>query len=111
MKPYILKNKAFLDYFSKLSNKNRYNIIPSLSREEVNTISEVCKNFLKKNLSTCPKIIKKLKPSKREIHSLSLKSTPLYKKKQILRTRSGGGILSVLLPLATSVLGSLFSRK
>ena len=111
MKPYIVKNKAFLEYFSKLPNKNRRNIIPTLNRDQLNTISEICKKFLKKNLTSCPKIIKKLKPAKKEIHSLTLKTTPLYKKKKILQSRSGGAILSVLLPIAASVIGSLLSRK
>ena len=61
MKPYIVKNKEFLEYFSKLPNKSRRNIIPALKREQLNTISEICKNFLRKNLTSCPKIIKKTK--------------------------------------------------
>ena len=47
----------------------------------------------------------------KEIKSISLKTTPLYKKKKILQSRSGGAILSVLIPLAASLIGSLISRK
>ena len=111
MKPYIVKNKEFLQYFSKLSPKNKIQIIPSLKREELNTISEICKNFLTQNLTTCPKVIKKLKPYKKDIKKFSLKTTPQYKKKKILQSRSGGAIFSVLLPIAASLIGSLIARK
>ena len=111
MKPYIVKNNEFLKYFSKLPQRNKIQLIPTLNRNQLNTISEICKNFLSKNLTTCPKIIRKVKPSKKEIKSVSLKTTPLYKKKKILQSRSGGAILSVLIPLAASLIGSLISRK
>ena len=112
MKPYIVKNNEFLKYFSKLPQRNKIHLIPTLNRNQLNTISEICKNFLSKNLTTCPKIIRKVKPSKKkEIKSVSLKTTPLYKKKKILQSRSGGAILSVLIPLAASLIGSLISRK
>ena len=110
MKPYIVKNNEFLKYFLKLPQRNKIHLIPTLNRNQLNTISEICKNFLSKNLTTCPKIIK-VKPSKKEIKFISLKTTPLYKKKKILQSGSGGAILSVLIPLAASLIGSLISRK
>ena len=61
MKPYIIKNNEFLKYFSKLPQKNKIHLIPTLNKDQLNTISEICKNFLKKNLTTCPKIKKKSK--------------------------------------------------
>ena len=48
MKPYIIKNNEFLKYFSKLPQKNKIHLIPTLNRDQLNTISEICKNFLKK---------------------------------------------------------------
>ena len=112
MKPYIIKNNEFLKYFSNLPQKNKIHLIPTLNRGQLNTISEICKNFLRKNLTTCPKIIKKkVKPSQKEIKAISLKTTPLYKKKKNLQSRSGGAILSILLPLAASLIGSLITRR
>ena len=111
MKPYIVKNKEFLRFFTQLSPKNKQNIIPALKKEQINTISEICKNFLKRNLTQDPKIILKLKPAKKEIKSISLKLIPLYKKKKILQSRRGGAILSVLLPLAATLITSLITRK
>ena len=111
MKPYIVKHKEFLDFFVNLPSKSKRHLIPALNRGQVNTISEICKNFLNHTLTSDPKIIKKVKPAKKEINVVSLKKTPLYKKKKILQSRKGGAILSVLLPLAASLFTSLFTRK
>ena len=110
MKPYIIKHKEFLKFFSNLPPKSRSHLIPALDKEQINTISEICKNFLNRKLTQDPKIIKKVKTAKNEIKAISLKKIPQYKKKKILKTRRGGAILSVLLPLAASLIGSLFSK-
>ena len=110
MKPYILTNNEFLNFFSKLPLKSKQQLIPTLNRGEINTTSEVCKNFLSKNLTKCPRIIRKVKSAKREIKAISLKSVPLYRKKKILQSRSGGALLSILLPLAATLLGSLIRK-
>ena len=110
MKPYLIKQKEFLNFFNNLPPKSKNRLIPVLSKDQLNTVSEICKNFLKRNLSQDPKVIRKVKSSKKEIKAISLKSTPLYKKKKILQTRRGGAILSVLLPLAASLITSLFSK-
>ena len=112
MKPYIVKNNEFLKYFSQLPQNNKIHLIPTLNRDQLNTISEICKNFLVINLTTCPKIIRKVKPSQKEIKAIALKKTPLYKKeKKNVQSRSGGAILSVLLPLAASLIGSLITKR
>ena len=110
MKPYIIQNKEFVDFFGKLSPRKKQKLIPVLSKDQVNTISEICKNFLKRNLTENPNVIKKLRRSQKEIKTVALKTIPLYKKKKILQTRKGGAILSVLLPLAASIVTSLLAR-
>ena len=84
--------------------------MPTLNKDQLNTISEICKNFLKKKINNLPQN-NKVKPSQKEIKSISLKTTPLYKKKKIIQSRAGGAILSVLLPLAASLIGSLITRR
>ena len=114
MKPYIVKNNEFLRYFSKLPSQKQKHLIPTLNTNQLNTISEICKNFLKKNLTTCPKTIQQVKPSQKQIKAIALKKKkkkPLYKKKKILQSRSDGAILSVLLPLAASLIGSLITKR
>ena len=82
MKPYIIKKSEFLKYFSKLPQRNKIQLILALNRNQLNTISEICKNFLSKNLTTCPKIIRQVKPSKKEIKSVSLKQLYYIKRKK-----------------------------
>ena len=111
MKPYIIRHKDFLSYFINLSPKQQKQVIPTLNRNHLNTISEVCKKFLNRQLTQDPKIIRRLKHSRKEINSVSLKSVPLYKKRKILQTRKGGAILSILLPLAASLVTTLLSKS
>ena len=110
MKPYVLQNKEFIDFFLKLSPRKQKKLIPGLSKDQVNTISEVCKNFLKRNLTQSPNVVKKLRKVRKEIKTIALKTIPLYKKKRVLQSRKGGAILSVLLPLAASVITSLIAK-
>ena len=111
MKPYVVKNKEFIKFFCQLSPSSKSRVVNGLNENYINTISEICKNFLERNLTQDPKIIQKLKKSRTALRIVSLKKTPLYKKKKILQSRSGGAILSVLLPLAAGLISSIFSRK
>ena len=110
MKPYIVKNKEFIDFFCRLSPRKKQNLIPVLTKDQINTLSENFENFLNHNLTENPNVIKKLRRSQKEIKTITLKTIPLYKKKKILQTRKGGAILSVLLPLAASIVTSLLAR-
>ena len=78
MKPYIVKNNEFLRYFSKLPSQKQKHLIPTLNTNQLNTISEICKNFLKKNLTSCPKIIHQVKPSQKQIKAIALKKKRHY---------------------------------
>ena len=110
MKPHVIQNKEFIEFFCKLSPQKKQKLIPVLSKDQINTISEICKNFLKRNLTEDPATVKKLRQSEKEIKNIALKTLPLYKKKKILQTRKGGAILSVLLPIAASIVTSLLAK-
>ena len=47
MTPYIIQQKDFLNYFNKLSPKNKINFIPTLNKQQINAISEICKKKFK----------------------------------------------------------------
>ena len=61
MKPYIVKNNEFLKYFSQLPQKNKIHLIPTLNRDQLNTISEICKKLFEKILNHLSKNNKKNK--------------------------------------------------
>ena len=101
------KNKDFILFLNKLSPNERTKILQNLGSSYINTISEIFSNFLLQNLTQDQGVIKKTKQYKKEVRVVSKKKAPLYLKKQILKTKKGGAILSVLLPLAASLITSL----
>ena len=94
MKPYILTNNDFLNYFSKLPLKNKQYLIPTLNRDQINTISEVCKNFLSKILTTCQKVIRKVRKAKKEIKTVSLKKHLFIKRRKLYSPHQGSNTFS-----------------
>lgn len=105
------KNKEFILFLNKLSKKERSKILQNLGSPYINTISEIFSNFLLQNLTQNHSVIKKVKQYKNEVRAISKKKAALHLKKKILTGRKGGAILSVLLPLAASLITSLISRK
>ena len=110
MKAYIHRNKEFLHFFCSLTAKERTKLLPNLNRNHINTISEIFRNFLNKNLTVDKKLVHKIKHCKKEVRLVALKKTPQYLKKKVLQSRRGGAILSVLLPLAAGLVSSLIAK-
>ena len=102
----IDKNKEFILFLSGVSAHDRARIVAALSGEYINTISEIFKNFLGRNLTHDQDDIKRLVKYRREVRQVARKKTPLREKKKILLSRKGGAILSVLLPLAAGLISS-----
>ena len=99
-----------MQYFQELTPARKSQVIPTLNRSQIETFSEICENFLQRKLTREPADIKKLKKYKKEIETVALKSVPLYQKKRILKSRRGGAIFSVLLPLAAGLISSLIAK-
>lgn len=107
-RPLVQVHKGLLKLLSNLPKKKRNKVIALLKKEEVNSISEIFKNFLNKNLTVDKKIIKKVNPYKKEIRRLALKSVPLKEKVKILISPRGGSLLGFLLPVAVNLISKLF---
>ena len=103
----VERERDFLQYFTRQEPKRRRKIIEHLQRPQLNCISEIFSNFLKCNLTKKPQVIARLRKHKRDIHRISLKKTPLREKRAILRSRRGGNILNVLLPIASALLSTV----
>ena len=102
------QNNDFIKFLSKLPPQMRQKLLSSLTSTHINTISEIFNNFLLKNLTQDSKVIKRLQKYKNQITEVSRKKTPIYKRKKILKSRKGGAILNILLPIAAAVVSSLF---
>ena len=109
--PLAIQNAHFLKFFSKIGSSRRSRLIPSLNKPHVQSISEVCENFLKSNVPCTLCELKKLYPYREELRTLSSKKLSLKKKKNLMTTRRGGALLSVLLPLAIGAITTLLSNR
>ena len=109
-KSLLEKNKEFILFLNSLSPTERSKILKNLGSQYINTICEIFSNFLKQNLTTCPKTISKVKKYKNYIRNLTRKRHSLSLKRKHIASKKGGAILSVLLPLAASLIGSLIGR-
>lgn len=105
--PLILQHKDLVVLLSRSSPKLRKEVLRALKRKQLDCISEIFSNFLKKRLTSDSSIIHKLKKFKTDIRTVALKKTPSYKKKAILLSKRGGNILTTLLPIAVSLITSL----
>lgn len=111
MKSLLEKNKEFIIFLNRLQSCDRRKILSHLGGEYINTIAEIFQNFLQQNLTRDPSIIKKVKSHSKQVKLVTLKSLPIYQKKKILQSKQGGALLSLLLPLATSLITGLINRK
>ena len=110
MQPLIVQHKELLMLLTQLPKQHRKKIIAGLKRKQLECISEVFSNFLKKNLTKDIHIIKKLKKYSKEIRLVANKKPSLKLKRKTLTSRRGGALLSILLPLAATVISSLLSK-
>ena len=111
MKTRLEGNNHFILFLNSLHPSDRRKIISQLSGEYINTIVEIFSNFLKRGLTTDPNIIVKVKPHSRIVKNLTLRKVPLYQKKKILQGKQGGALLSLLLPIAASLITGLISGR
>ena len=106
--PLLSAHKNFVLLLKKLKLKDRNNVIKQAAREQLNCISEIFSNFLKKHLTLNKKVIKKLRNYREDIRVIARKKTPLHKKRLVLTSRRGGNILAAILPIAASLIGKIF---
>ena len=100
-KKYIQKSLRTLLPLTKISSKQRANLIPLLSDECIHKICESCQNLLlntfeldKKKLAN---VKRRLKNSQKEVRHLAKSKTSLLKKRQILSNeQTGKGIFTIL---------------
>lgn len=107
-KPRIYEHQDLISLLLKLRTKEkRAKLIGLLNREQINTICEIFFNFLSQNLTTDNKVLNKLRKFKSLIRKVGAKSTGIKIKRALLGSKKGGGVLSILLPIAASFIGSL----
>ena len=98
------------DYLTLLANskdvKRRKALLDVATKQEIDAISECLLNIVNGRVRISPSKIGKLKKIKRHLKDLTNKRCSFKKRKEILKQE--GGFLTSILPVALSVLGSLF---
>ena len=100
-KKYIQKSLRTLLPLTKISSKQRANLIPLLSDECIHKICESCQNLLLNTFQLDEKkltnIKRRLKNSQKDIRHLAKPRTSLLKKRQLLSNeQTGRGIFTIL---------------
>lgn len=96
---------AYLKLLQRATPKQRKAIIQASDSTQLNLIAECCKNFISGSYRTTPTTLKHLHKYRNIIRTLAKKNTSNTKRRQLLLQK--GGFLSLLIPGAISLLGSL----
>lgn len=108
--PLAFLYKDLVLLLAKLSPEKRKKVISVLRKKHIECLSEVFLNFLNNNLTRSSKVVQSLKKYKTYIRKVASKGLSTVKKRKILRSQRGGAILSILLPLAASVITGLLTK-
>ena len=98
--------------FLKSKDENKIKeIVKNLPVPIINALSEVILNGMCGNIPLNKSDIDKLKPFRKLMQSLSNKSNSASSRKQLMISKKGGSLLSIILPLAAVTISRLISQK
>ena len=109
-RPLIETHKELLSFLNTLKAIDRRKFVRILNKQQVSALAEVFDNFLKNNLTDDKNLINKLKKHQTYLRKIARRQTPFKQKIKILSSQRGGFLLGALLPIAASLIGSLFSK-
>jgi hypothetical protein len=110
----LKKHYPLLRHIAKCSSKECGHLIAGVSDNVIKLMSQICVNLMNKNLVRDEShALKRLKPYRKELVAITKAKTPLKKKRQILQQKGGfiGALLSIALPILSSLIGGLVSKK
>ena len=103
-----------LKHLAKCSSKDCKYIVQGSSDQFIKLLTQICVNVMNKTLTRNEgDAVKKLSPYKKDLIAITKPKTPLKKKRKILEQKGGfiGALLSIALPVITSLIGRLVSGK
>ena len=101
----------FILFLKTKDKKKIKSIVKNLPKEVINALSEVILNGYCGNIPLNDRDIQKLKPFRKLMEILSNKNVKNEERKKLMSSNKGGSLLSVLIPLASSVITGLLTRK
>ena len=102
--PHLKTVSSFIEKILKLKQPDRILYIDSISKKEIDIISEIIVNFLNSNIKLDTKSYNLLKRVKTEIYKLGGKKKSYKLKKEVLNTLKGLHIINLLFPLALNTI-------
>lgn len=108
----VIEHKDFLKYLTRCrSPKQRQALIKYANPEEIKSLCECILNVYKKNVKVGNHTIKKLRPFKKTIASISNNPTSSLSKTKKLLSQRGGAFLPILLGSILPAVISAFVKK
>ena len=101
----------FILFLKTKDKKKIKSIVKNLPKEVINALSEVILNGYCGNIPLNERDIQNLKPYRKLMEILSNKNVKIDERKKLMSSNKGGSLLSILIPLASSVITNLLSRK
>lgn len=96
-----MRNRRFLEYYLEADKQRQKQLLKQANKDQIDSISEVALNLLKKNIPVNPQTKARLAKHKKDITYIASKG-PRAKRKKILVQRGGSFlplVLSAVLPL------------
>ena len=101
----------FILFLKTKDKKTIRSIVKKSPKEVINALSEIVLNGYCGNIPLNEREIQKLKPYRKLMEILSNKNVKNEERKKLMSSNKGGSLLSVLIPLASSVITGLLTRK
>lgn len=106
MSKLIAKSEPFLKYLARSGPQRRKQLLKHATREELQSLCEICLNILKGNLPLDDRQLRSLKKKKTLIRDLGDRHKSIKKKRQLANQHGGflGSIAAIALPLITDLI-------
>ena len=103
------QHSLFLQLLKTSRPKERKLLLSGAENDIIKILSEIIYNLLHGNVPLSSDKIRQLRKYKQTLHSLSKRTVSLHQKRILLQQRGSGAFFPLLLPVISSVLGSLTS--
>ena len=110
----LRKHYPLLKHIAKCTSKDCEHIVKGVSDEVIKLMAQICINIMHKNLMRSPKVaVKRLSPYKKQLVAITRPKVSVTKKRSILSQKGGflSTLLAIALPVISSIIGSIASRK
>jgi poly(A) polymerase Pap1 len=110
----LRKHYPLLKHLAKCSAQDCQHLMKGMSDDVIKLMSQICINVMNKSLTRdTSEAVRRLTPYKKQLRAAIRPKTSTTQKRKVLEQKGGfiGALLGVALPLITSLITGLVSRK